>query len=71
MSDELELNINDLNKKFKSNIFESIAKIENLVITLEKISDDKSIQDSNVEIITNLNGVADELRRYLSSSEEE
>ena len=68
----MEINIaKKLAKKFKTNLYESISKIENLVNDLEKISEDRVIQDTNKEIISNLNNVVDDLRGYFTLSEEE
>lgn len=71
MSNEPHININSLSEKFKTNLYESISKIENLVNDLEKISEDRVIQDTNKEIISNLNNVVDDLRGYFTLSEEE
>ena len=57
MSNEPHININSLSEKFKTNLYESISKIENLVNDLEKISEDRVIQDTNKEIISNLNNI--------------
>ena len=71
MSNEPHININSLSEKFKTNLYESISKIENFENDLEKISEDRVIQDTNKEIISNLNNVVDDLRGYFTLSEEE